>query len=71
MILNFVVNYIRRKSTSRVMASIGLVTSLILLLVKIPGNCEGCSLAVLQIGLVMVARFCIGFMFGLFFVTQS
>ena len=71
MILNLVVDCIRRKSTSRLMAFIGLAVSLILLLVRIPSDCEQCSLAVLQIGLVMMARFCIGFMFGLFFVTQS
>ena len=71
MILNLVVDCIRRKSTSRLMAFIGLAVSLMLLLVRIPSDCEQCSLAVLQIGLVMVARFCIGFMFGLFFVTQS
>ena len=56
MILNLVVDCIRRKSTSRLMAFIGLAVSLILLLVRIPSDCEQCSLAVLQIGLVMVAR---------------
>ena len=70
-VLNLIVHLIKRRLTSRIMALIGAVTSLVLLLVKVPSNCEGCSLAVVQIGLVMVARFCIGFMFGLFFVAQS
>ena len=71
LILNFAVPYIKRRFTSVAMAFIGLVISLLLLPVKVPSNCEDCPLAVLQIGLVMVAKFCIGLMLGLFFVAQS
>ena len=70
-LLNWIIPCIRRRFTSRIMALFGLIISVILLLVKIPSNCEGCSLAVVQIGLIMMARFCIGFMLGLFFVSQS
>ena len=71
LVLNSIVHLIKRRLTSRIMALIGVATSLILLLVRVPSNCEGCSLAIFQIALVMVARFCTGFMFGLFFVAQS
>ena len=69
--LNLIVPYIERRLASIVMALAGLTISLVLLLVKVPSNCEGCSLAVLQIGLVLIARFSIAFMTGLYFVAQS
>ena len=69
--LHLAVHCIKRRSTSVIMASMGVTISLILLLVKVPSNCEECALAVLQILLIMAAKFCIGFMFGLFFVVQS
>ena len=70
-ILNLIIHCVRRRLTSRVMSLVGVATSLALLLVKVPSNCEECSAVIMQIGLIMIAKFCIGSMFGLFFVAQS
>ena len=69
--LNFLVIYIPRKTTGAIVALMGVVFSFVVILLKVPGNCEGCSEAVLQIVLIMAARFCLRFDFTLYYVCES
>lgn len=70
-VLNLLVNFIPQKATGIIVASMGVTFSFIVILLKVPSNCEGCSQAVLQIGLIMAARFCLRFDFALYYVCES
>ena len=70
-VLNFSIECLPRRKTGAIFAFFGVVFSLGVLFLQVPSSCEGCSEAVLQIGLVMVARFCLSFEFGLFSVAQT
>ena len=70
-LLIVLVPFIRRIRVGQLMSIVGGLSSFALIWIQVPSNCEECSLKLIQIGLVMIARFCIIFQFGLFFVALS
>ena len=55
----FVYSKVARKVSSILLVLLGTVCSLVSIFIKVPANCEDCVTVFVQVGLAMVARFCI------------
>ena len=64
-----VIPFIRRKRAGQFFGVVGVLSSLALIWIQVPSNCEECPLKMIQVGLVMVARFSIIFQFSVLLVA--
>lgn len=66
--LMVMVDKVKRRRTISLLFSIATFMSIILSFITKPDNCDGCSIAYIQLALIFVFRFSISMMFGLLFI---
>ena len=71
LLLTVVIPFIRRSRAGQLLGVVGVLSSFALMWIQVPSNCEQCPLKTIQLGLVMVARFCIIFQYSVLLVVLS
>ena len=66
--LMVMIDKVRRRRSSGILFTIATFMSVILSFITKPDNCDGCSIAYIQLALIFVFRFAISMIFGLLFI---